>query len=368
MSLPLLRRIATSGQHYVWLPDTKTRKYFGKDPVKAKEAYIHWLAARGGPPAPPPADRATVADVVGVYLRHADQRYTDKRERHRIGVALAAVLELHGPQPAASFRAKALREVRGKLLYEGKKLRSRRYINKLVRSIQTAWRWLATEELVPAEAAASVGLVRALRPGDGGREREPVLPPDPADIAATLAQCPALVADMLRVQLLTGARPGEVCRMKWDEVSRSPDQPVPLPGTGRTVAALKCGETTVWVYAPGSHKTAKRGKSRAVPIGPKAQAVLAGRVADTGLVFATRLGRAYRADSYSKAVTRACRKAGVPEWSPNQLRHACATDLAERFDDHTAASVLGHAAGSTATRVYVEQALRKAAAAAAQVG
>ena len=74
------------------------------------------------------------------------------------------------------------------------------------------------------------------------------------------------------------------------------------------------------------------------------------------------------ADSYARAVERAAKKAGVPRWAPNQLRHATATAIAEQFDDHTAASVLGHAAGSGATRVYVEQSVKKAAEAAAKCG
>jgi integrase len=369
--LPVLRFHSSTRQFYVWDSTTKRRVYLGSDQKAARDRYARWLADRGGPPTIPPPDRATVADVLEAYRRHADRKYTDRRERNRVGLSIAAVAGLCGNQPAGSFRAKALKDVRGQLLVDGKRPRSRRYVNKLVRSIQTAWRWLASEELVPAEAAVSVGLVRALSAGEGGRERPGVLPPAAGLVEATLPHCPPLVADMLRFQLLTGARPGEVCRMRGGEVSYDPTLPVPLAGTGRTVAAVYCGDAMVWMYAPGGHKTLLRGKARVVPIGPRAQGVvwryLSGK-RGSDVVFVTRRQTAYRADSYAKAVARACRKAGVPPWSPLQLRHAAATDLAERFDDHTAAAVLGHAAGSTATRVYVEQAVRKAAEAAAEMG
>src|SRR5262249_4945300 len=62
------------------------------------------------------------------------------------------------------------------------------------------------------------------------------------------------VQAMIRVQLLTGMRPEEVCRLRPADIDTS----VP-----------------VWVYRPPRHKNAHRGKHRAVAIGPKAQAVLA---------------------------------------------------------------------------------------------
>ncbi len=370
MRIPKLCWHKTSKQFYVWDGSAKTRLHFGTDPTAARQRYAEWLAGHGGPPALPVASAMVVDDALEAYRRHADQKYTDPRERQRIALALRAVSDLYGRQPAASFKAKAIRDVRARLLTGGTS-RSRRYVNKLVRAVQTAWRWLATEELVPAESAASVCLVRALSPGEGGRERPPVLPPAPGAVEAALPHLPSVVAAMLRVQLLTGARPGEVRAMRVGEVSTDPAQPVPLAGTGRTVAALRCGGTVVWMYAPGSHKTLRRGKSRVVPIGPLAQAVLVnllmGKRPEDPVFHTPTLG-CYRADSYARAVARACRAAGIPPFSPLQLRHGAGTAMAEAFDDHTAASVLGHAPGSTATAVYLEQSVRKAAEAAAKIG
>lgn len=362
--LPVLRFHRPTRQFYVWISDQKKRLHFGRDAQAARRKYAEWLAGLGGEAALPPPSRMTVSDALEAYRRHAEQKYASRQARHRVAAALRAVGELYGRQPAGTFRAKALRDVRERLAGGG---RSRAYVNQLVRTIQTAWRWLASEELVPADAAVSVGMVRALGPGEGGAERGPVLPPAPGAVDATLPHLPPTVAAMVRFQLLTGARPGEVCRMRADEVSRDPGQPVPLPGTGRTVAALRCGGTVVWVYAPGRHKTARRGKSRVVPVGPRAQAEVRDRLGG-GLVFPTPRGTAYRADSYAKAVQRACEAAGVTPWTPNTLRHAAATEVSEHFDEGTAAAVLGHAPGSSATRTYLEQATRKAAEAAARIG
>ncbi len=368
MNLPILRFHKSSRQYYVWLGKEKGRLHFGSDPNKAKLAYAEWLADHGGPPALPPPSSMTVADAVEAFRRHAKVRYTRPSEQHRYATAITAVAELYGNQPASTFRAKALRDVRTWMLSAGKRPRSRNYVNKLVRAIQTAWRWLAAEELVPAECATSVCMVRALAMGEGGKERPPVLPPDHGAVAKALPYLPAMVQSMVQIQLLTGARPGEICRMRWEEVSRDPAMAIPLPGTGRTVAALRCGETMVWMYAPGSHKTLKRGKSRVVAMGPQAMAILLPWLRDHGPVFLTRLGTTYRADSYSRAVARACLKANIAPWHPNQLRHAAATEIAEQFDSHHSAAALGHAPGSNATTVYVEQSLQKAAAVAAKIG
>ncbi len=58
---------------------------------------------------------------------------------------------------------------------------------------------------------------------------------------------------MVRLQRLTGMRPGEVCQLRLAEVDRS-------------------GE--LWVYRPTQHKTAHHGKTRAIHLGPRAQALI----------------------------------------------------------------------------------------------
>jgi integrase len=58
---------------------------------------------------------------------------------------------------------------------------------------------------------------------------------------------------MVQVQLLTGMRPGEVCRLCPAEIDKS---------------------GPVWIYRPRRHKGDWRGKERAIAIGPKAQEIL----------------------------------------------------------------------------------------------
>jgi hypothetical protein len=59
---------------------------------------------------------------------------------------------------------------------------------------------------------------------------------------------------MVRVQRLTGMRPGEVC--------------------GMTTRAIETGGR-VWLFRPARHKTANLGHERLITLGPKAQAIVA---------------------------------------------------------------------------------------------
>src|SRR5262249_44292241 len=118
-----------------------------------------------------------------------------------------------------------------------------------------------------------------------------------------------------------------------------------------------------WLYRPGTHKTEHHDVERVVFLGPQAQEILEpflnGRHPGQYLfvpreamewlwgqkrkVRKTRVqpsqvcrkrrrpqksaGDCYTVQSYERAIAMACRKAGVPHWSPNQLRHAKATEL-----------------------------------------
>ena len=78
-------------------------------------------------------------------------------------------------------------------------------------------------------------------------------------------------------------------------------------------------------------------------------------------------GARYSRRSYRQAIVRACRKAGVSEWTPLQLRHYAATNIRARFGVEAAQVVLGHAKADV-TQVYAERDLAKAHAIMAEIG
>jgi len=111
----------------------------------------------------------------------------------------------------------------------------------------------------------------------------------------------------------------------------------------------------IWIYTPKSHKMQHRGRERIIYIGSRAQAVIHSFLKEdlTAYLFSPieaekkrnarrRANRKspmtpsqskrkpkknqqnplrdhYSKDSYRHAIQRACDKAGVPRWSPNQL-------------------------------------------------
>jgi integrase len=235
---------------------------------------------------------------------------------------------------------------------------------------------------------AALDLVDGLRRGETqAREKPRRRGVDPAIVETTLREVGPVVADMVRLQLATGARPGEVCVLRPVDVDRS-------------------GE--VWEYRLAEHKTAHHGHERIVCIGPRGQDVLRKyllRAEDT-FCFSPReaeavrraelserrktplssgnkpgsnvkrspkrsAGDRYTADSYRRAIHRACDAAFPPpedvaanidaldawqgrhRWSPHQLRHTAATRIRREFDIEAAKAVLGHSSMNT-TGIYAE--------------
>lgn len=398
--VPDLRYHSPSAQWYAWA-DGK-RHHFGGDKQAATEAYARWASARlagvhAGEPADPPiwprlataSYPRSLAGVFDLYRIEAEKIYADQKQTlARIGEAVAATLTVFPGLPADQFRGPQLKAVREWLVHARRSKRdggplSRRYVNHLVGSIQQAWTWAVSEELVPGDSLAGIQAVGKLRRGRGGRETGHV-PPPPDNWRETLAVLPARVAAMCDVQFLAAMRPQDVCRMRRKDISTTPAEKVGIPGTVRQASAVAVGDVLVWLYCPGDHKTAWRDKPRVIAIGPRAQKLLVPLVAECSPddpVFSPRktiaslgrtpwpgVGEAYSPRGYAQAVEQGnARAKGVPHWAPNQLRHLAATLIRERYDRDTAAAVLGHSSGATID-CYLERCVSKAARVAAEMG
>jgi integrase len=273
----------------------------------------------------------TVSEVALAYLKHAhgyyqkDGRPTDEVDGVR--AMIRAVVAEHGDQDAAEFGPLALRAVRQGLIDRGL---SRTFINAQVGRVRRMFRWAVGQQLIRPEVLAALEAVEPLLKGRSqAREKPAVKPVTDEHINITMPFLNQVVGDMVRVQRLTGCRPGEVCAMAGAEIDRSGD---------------------VWVYTPASHKTEHHDRSRIIHLGPQAQAVLRPYIlaAGDGPLFG------YQPDSYRRAVARACQRAGVPRWFPNQIRHTVATELRSKFGVEGSRVTLGHADVGT-TQIYAER-------------
>jgi integrase len=353
-----------------------------------------------------PADLA-INELLLAYLRHVEGYYVrDGRpttQQHRIRQTLRAVRQLYGHTAARDFGPRALKAVREKLVAHGY---VRRYVNQMIGCIKQMFKWAVAEELVPPSVYHGLQAVAGLKKGrTEARESREVGPVALAVVEDTLPHLGRHVAAMVRVQLLTGMRSGELCQLRACDLD-----------TGGPV----------WTYRPPRHKTEHHGHSRVVAVGPKAQAVLkdflkldtgaylfspadaeserqaARRAARKTKVQPSQVcrrkrkpkkgpGARYTPQGYHQSIRKAilaantagacaackplkpadrcgaCKAAALPHWHPHQLRHLHGTEVRRRFGLEAAQVALGHAKADV-TQVYAERNLTLAVQVAAQIG
>lgn len=329
------------------------------------------------------------------YYRHADGTPTNEVKNYRY--AVKPLRRLYGNTAVNDFGPLKLEAVRNEMIRMGW---TRTRINRDVRRLQYIFRWGAQKEMVPGEVRHAVDSLEGLKAGRSkAKESKPVPPVPLSTVRATLPYLSRIVGAMVRVQLLTGCRPGEVCGMRTGEIDR----------TG-----------PVWLYKPAQHKTAHHGHQRVVYIVDEAKAILepflkldpnaylfspaeadaerrevqhrarveggtplsCGNAPGTNVKSKPRKkpGKRYAVESYAHAIYNGCIKAfGMPEdlrkapkrkdaqgnripetqhekaerlakakawraehcWHPHQLRHTSATELRREFGAEAAQLGLG---------------------------
>ena len=349
------------------------------------------LHEKGVTPHRPPGRRAiSITRLCRRYLEHANGYYARKdgstsTETKSIEAALRPLRELYGRIAAADFGPRKLKLVREHMVTRGW---CRRYINHQVGRIKQMFRWATENELVPPSVFQAIQPVAGLRAGrSAARESKPVRPVPDEMIDAVLPFVSAQVKAMVRLQVLTGMRSGEVVIMRSCDIDQTV-QP--------------------WLYRPLRHKTEHHGHERLIFLGPQAQEYirpfLHPDAAETFLFSPAdaererlrrlherrvtplsygnrpgtnrkrrpkkRPGERYDTASYRRAVSYACRRAfPVPDcldpadsrawrrshkWHPHQLRHNAATRIRREFGLDVAQVVLGHKTLAV-TQVYAER-------------
>jgi len=246
--------------------------------------------------------------------------------------------------------------------------------NEMGQIILRVFKWGERKGHAPIGTLSRLHAAEFLKWGQSSaRESVDVRPVPVEDVTATIERATRVVSDMMRVQLWTGMRSDELCSMTPGQIDRSGD---------------------VWWYEPAQHKNLHRNQERRVPLGPQVQATLmrylnrredeelfspresyesklaerqaarvtpascgnrpgSNRSADPVSLPSTR----YTSDGYRQAVQRAARAAGVPKWTPHQLRHTAATLFEHQHGEKIAQLMLGHASPRT-TSIYVAPNLR----------
>jgi integrase len=369
-------------------------RYLGKyDSEESWERYHRLIAdLLTSPPSDPPSSAPFETDtgptidelMVAYWDRHVvtyyvkDGRPTSEQDNCRQALRF---LRIYGHTPARDFGPKALLLVRTAMIEAG---RCRKLINKDINRIRCLFRWATEEELYPGSAYQALRAIRGLAKGrSAAKERPPVGKVSVAVVKATLPYLSAPLAALLKLLLLTGARPGEIAALRPRDVDRS--------------------DPAAWTFRPRSHKLEHHGRDRVVMLGPRAQRVLRPwldrdpdmncfRPAEAVEARNARSranrrnpikpwerkrapkpdparapGEMYGKDAIRWAIRKACAKAGVGPFTANQLRHTRATQIRRKYGIESAQIILGHSNVDT-TQIYAERDLSKARQIMARIG
>ena len=405
---------------------------FGTQVSRAKydRLIAEWLSNGRRMPA---ATSLTVAEVVKPFWAWVEMHYrksdgTQTSEVNEYRYSLRPINHLYGAMPAAEFGPLKFKAVRQLMVdgyehpkYGSQKPLCRGVINHRMERIKRLFRWATENELVPPSIYHGLLAVRGLQRGrSDARETQPVRPVPEAFINAIRPFVSAPVEAIIDLQLLTGARSGEVCIMRTCD----------LDTTGR-----------IWVYRPESHKTQHHGHRREIYLGPRAQKIVrpflktdlqaylfSPQDAETERLQVLRENRKtkvqpsqlnrkkkkpkkmpgdhYDVAAYRRSIAYACVRAfPLPEhlaprtmfdgkretaniwqarltseakasvrkwrrehcWHPHQLRHNAATTLRKEFGVELARIILGHATAFT-TEIYAETDRQQAMAVIGKIG
>lgn len=326
--------------------------------------------------------KLTVGQMMQQYLSYAEIYYRkpDGRTTSCVAEILTASrsLALWSDTPAAKFGSKALKAVRAAEINRG---RPRVTVNRIAKTIRSAFKWAASEELVSASVWHALQTVAAIQKG---RTKAPELPPitEVAEwvVKETIPFLSPVVAAMVMLQRWTGARPGEIVIIRPCDIDQ---------------------QDKVWLYHPSHFKTDWQvNAERVIAIGPEGQQILKSflnRPAESycfspreSEVWRSKVRRENRASSltpsqaarrpksdgkrrprerydtcsYRRAIERGVHAANkrrqkdglelLPNWSPNQLRHLRAGEIEQTLGIEMAAAVLGHSKVET-TAIYARR-------------
>jgi integrase len=312
-------------------------------------------------PAAPATDQTRlpilVRHITASYRDHARIRYRESpAELHRLNRLCDEIDQHDGDAIATEYGPLRLQRQRQRWIDAGI---SRVYCNRLTNNVKRIWRYAVSQELIESTNWEKLRSVEPLRIGQTeAPETDPVRPVNLEIVRATAKHLSPILKSMLRVQVATGMRPSEVCRMKPIEIDRT-------------------GE--VWIYRPTRHKTQRKGKIREVPlIGDAREAVedylnrdpntfcfspaesmewhlsVRSSKRKTAMSCGNKRGSNRKSNpdkkpgacfdhgSYRQAIHRAAKKAKVTTWNPYQVRHLTATMIRDAMGIEHAQAALGH--------------------------
>jgi integrase len=349
-------------------------------------------------PIEPEAADLTIAELMDLYLNHCRRRYTKfgrqttsyDRVRFVLGLAIAAGL---GPIPLSHFGPIALDAFRVWLARHPSQRWSRSTISIYAQLLVGMIKFANAQQITTPAHVASFASMEPLRRGrsltDDGvvlRDSQPVNPVSDEDLERVLPHCRQPIDDMIRLQQLAAMRPGEIVSLRRRDLRPSPrpgcleyvvredvnkmshhdrERVVILgPRAVQIVNRWAEGKKQGYIFDPRQALEIERARRKKISIGHAAdpdQLAARARQARIDGVPPRRVGDRYTVASYRRAIERACARAGITPFSPNQIRHTACTEVASSVGVAIAQQILGHADIRTTMR-YVGSLRREATA------
>jgi integrase len=356
----------------------------------------------------------TIDELALRFWRWAEGYY-QRQQAGTYKTMIRLVRQYYGLTGAAEFGPSKLRLLREEMIRGDESADpprapwSRRYVNQQMQRLRQMFKWAASHEMLPSAVYEGLTTVEPLKRGrTNARETEKVGPVPQHLLDGVRPHLNCQVRALVELQLLTGARPGELLVMRAIDIE------------------MPEGEA-VWVYRPAQHKNAFRDLDRTIYLGPRAQQIirpfLADRAVDAFLfspaeaeaerraaIHAARrtplscgnrpgtnrrtapkrtAGDRYTTVAYYRAIQYACDRAFPPptplakedgethaewqdrltdeqkaenhvwrrehRWHPHQLRHNAGTMIRKACGLEAAQLALGHASAQITDAVYAER-------------
>ena len=347
----------------------------------------------------------TINELILAYWKHVESYYVKDgkptSEPATVRHALRFVRKLYGSSLAGDFSPKSLKAVRQVMIEhpivrkmkvkdevtgETKKVEkvlayglTRKFINKQMGRIKRMFAWAVEEELVPVAVHDALLRVSSLKKGkSAARDKPRIRSVSDAAVEATLPFVRPVVGVMIQVQKLCGCRPQDIVLIRRIDIDMN---------------------GLVWEYRPSRYKTEHCNDDddpdleRVIYLGPQAQGLLRPYIdrKPEEFVFNPRESESernaekkkkrktprwpsherhqeksalarprskvrdhYDVAAYRRAIRRACEKASIPNWHPNQLRHSRLTEIRKRFGLEASKACAGHREIGV-TQHYAEQ-------------
>ncbi|MFZ0846954.1 MAG: tyrosine-type recombinase/integrase [Pseudolabrys sp.] len=272
--------------------------------------------------------RISVEQLIAIYvLRRVNGRLRSAKEiESRLRRALAPILS----QPAADVQRRDIRE----LLNLVADAHLQREAEKRRQTVGAMFRWALSEDLVERDPTAG------LKAYDPGTPRNRILTDEEVyQLWNNLdkADFPAGHTDIIRLELLTGARCSEVGGLCAEEVDR-----------------------TSWIWRLPAERS-KNGRARLTPLVGKAREIVAARllVRPTGPLFTTETGTPVDSANMGKSLQFRRERLGLAHFTTHDLRRTAATRMVELVGAYEiVAAVIGQEGGARETRTLIKHYVR----------